>query len=96
LGSTSNGINPALEAVTLKIGTFTITIPSGSFTLTSPGTYSFSGAVDGVTISASITHKSGKSYTFDATANVNLIKTKSPVTISLTIGNNTGTTTARF
>ena len=43
VGSTSSGSNPASEAVTLKIGTFAVTIPPGSFTLTSPGTYSFFG-----------------------------------------------------
>jgi hypothetical protein len=96
LGSTGNGINPAFEAVTLKIGTFTVTIPPGSFTPTSPGTYAFTGVISGLTIKASITHTAGKAYTFDATANANLIKTKSPTTVTLTIGNDTGTTTARF
>jgi hypothetical protein len=96
LGSTSNGINPAFEAVTLKIGTFTVTIPPGSFTLTAPGTYSFSGVISGLTINASITHTGGKSYTFDATANANLSRTKSPTTVTLTIANGTATTTARF
>jgi YVTN family beta-propeller protein len=96
LGSTSNGINPAFEAVTLKIGTFTVTIPPGSFTLTAPGTYSFSGVISGLTISASITHTAGKAYTFDATANANLSKTKSPTMVTLTIGNDIATTTVRF
>jgi YVTN family beta-propeller protein len=96
LGSKSNGINPQFEAVTLKIGTFAVTIPPGSFTLTAPGTYVFSGVISGLTINAKITHTSGKSYTFDATANADLSKTKSPATVTLTIGNDTGTTTARF
>jgi YVTN family beta-propeller protein len=38
LGGTLNSIFPATQAVTLKIGTFTMTIPPGSFALTSPGT----------------------------------------------------------
>jgi YVTN family beta-propeller protein len=96
LGSTSNGINPASEPVILKIGTFAVTIPSGSFTLTGPGIYSFFGVIIGLTINAKITHTSGKSYTFDATANANLLKTKSPAPVTLTIGNDTGMTTARF
>ena len=49
-----------------------------------------------MTINAKITHTSGKSYTFDVTANANLLKTKNPATVTLTIGNDTGTTTARF
>jgi YVTN family beta-propeller protein len=96
LGSKSNGINPQFEAVTLKIGTFAVTIPPGSFTLTAPGTYSFIGVISGLTINAKITHTGGKSYTFDATANANLSRMKSPATVTLTIGNDTGTTTARF
>jgi YVTN family beta-propeller protein len=96
LGSNSNGINPAYEAVTLKIGTFTVTIPPGSFTLTSPRTYSFFGVISGLSINATITQTGSKAYTFQATANANLSKTKSPATVTLAIGNDTGTTTARF
>jgi YVTN family beta-propeller protein len=96
LGSTSNGINPASEAVTLKIGTFTVTVPPGSFTLTSPATYSFFGVISGLTVNATITQTGSKAYTFQATANANLSKTKSPATVTLAIGNDTATTTARF
>jgi hypothetical protein len=49
-----------------------------------------------LTISASITHTGGNAYTFDATANANLSRTKNPVTVTLTIGNDTGTTSVRF
>jgi YVTN family beta-propeller protein len=96
LGGNSNGINPAYEAVTLEIGTFTVTIPPGSFTPTSPGTYAFFGVISGLTINATITQTGSKEYTFQATANANLSKTKSPATVTLAMGNDTGTTTARF
>ncbi len=96
LGSTSNGINPLFEDVTLRIGSFTTTIPPGSFTMTGPGDYSFVGVIDTVTLNVLIKLKAGKEYTFQAAANVNLAKTKSPVPVTLTIGNDTGTTTARF
>jgi hypothetical protein len=96
LGGTLDSIFPATEAVTLKIGTFAVTIPPGSFTLTSPGTYSFFGVISGLTINATITQTGSKAYTFQATANANLSKTKSPATVTLAIGNDTGTTTARF
>jgi hypothetical protein len=52
--------------------------------------------ISGLTINATITQTGSKSYTFDATANANLLKTKNPATVTLTIGNDTGTTTARF
>jgi hypothetical protein len=96
VGSTSSGFNPASEAVTLKIGTFAVTIPPGSFTLTAPGTYSFFGVISGLSINAMIADTGGQSYTFDATANANLSRTKSPAPVTLTIGNHTGTTTAQF
>jgi poly(3-hydroxybutyrate) depolymerase len=96
LGSTSNGIFPATEAVTLKIGIFAVTIPPSSFTLTAPGTYSFLGVISGLTVNATITQTGSKAYTFQATANANLSKTKSPATVTLAIGNDTATTTARF
>jgi hypothetical protein len=96
LGNTSDGINPVAEAVTLRVGSFTTTIPPGSFTMTGPGTYAFIGVIDSVTLNLLIKHKGGKEYTLHATANVNLIGTKSPATVALTIGNDTGTTTVRF
>ena len=96
LGSTSNGINPLFEAVTLRVGSFTTTIPPGSFTMTAPGTYAFIGVIDSVSLNVLIKLKAGKEYTSQATANVNLVKTKSPVPVTLTIGNDTGTTTVRF
>jgi hypothetical protein len=43
MGGTLNSIFPINQAVTLKIGTFAVTIPPGSFTLTLPGTYAFFG-----------------------------------------------------
>jgi hypothetical protein len=47
-----------------------------------------------LTINAKITHTGRRSYIFDATANADLSGTKPRVT--LTIGNDTGTTTARL
>ena len=94
LGQKSGGINPSSQAVTLKIGTFTVTIPP--FTMTGPGHYSFLGVINGLLVKASIIQTGAKTYTFDATANANLSKTKNPTTVTLTIGNNRGTTTARF
>ena len=96
LGGTLNSIYPATQAVTLKIGTFTVTIPPNSFTLTSPGKFSFFGVISGLTINATITQTCSKAYTFQATANANLSKTKSPATVTLAIGNDTGTTSVRF
>ena len=96
LGRTSNGINPLFEAVTLQIGSFTITIPPGSFQMTKPGDYSFIGVIDSVTANVQIDLMSGSKYTFQAVVDASLIRTKSPATVTLTIGNDTGTMSVRF
>jgi hypothetical protein len=97
LGGASDGINPVAEAVTLAINTFTTTIPPGSFTMTGPGDYAFVGVSNGVSLDLSIKHKSGNAYTFQATAqNINLIRTTNPATVTLIIGDDTGTTRVRF
>ena len=97
LGSASNGINPLLETVTFSINNFTVTIPPGSFTATGPGSFAFSGVINGVNIKASIVQTGPTSYTFKATGNPNLSKTRpDPATVTLTIGNDTGTTSVRF
>jgi hypothetical protein len=45
---------------------------------------------------ASITKTGTNAYTFQASANPNLTRTKDPATVTLIIGNDTDTTTARF
>jgi hypothetical protein len=97
LGTNSNGINPLLETVTLQINNFTVAIPPGSFVEGPPGTFTFSGTINVVKITESIVQTGPDSFTFKASGNPNLIKTKpNPATVTLTIGNDTGTTSARF
>ena len=87
---------PLSEAVTLRIGTFTATIPPGSFTLTEPGTYSFFGVISGLTHQVTDQAAGRKTYTFEAVANVGLTRQKAPTKMTLTIGNDTGTITVRL
>jgi YVTN family beta-propeller protein len=47
LSSTAPGINPVTEPVTLRVGTFTITIPPGSFKHIG-GSFNFAGFINGV------------------------------------------------
>ena len=96
LGRTSNGINPLSEAVTIGIGTFTTTVPPGSFKMTEPGTYSFVGVINGLTLKSLIKLAGRKTYTFEAVANVGLTRQKAPTKVTLTIGNDTGTITVRL
>ena len=97
LGTNSNGINPLLETVTLQINNFTVSIPPGSFVENTPGTFTFSGTINGVKITASIVQTGPDSFIFKASGNPNLSKTKpDPATVTLTIGNDSGTTSVRF
>jgi hypothetical protein len=64
--------------------------------LTGSGDYSFTSVTDGVTLNVLIKLTSGKTYTFQAAANANLTEIKSPAKVTLTIGNNTGTTVIDF
>jgi hypothetical protein len=97
LGANSNGINPLLETVTLQINNFSVAIPPGSFVEGPPGTFTFSGLINGVNVTASIVQTGPESYTFKAKGNPNLSKTKpNPATVTLTIGNDSGTTSVKF
>jgi hypothetical protein len=97
LGTNSNGINPLLETVTLQINNFAVAIPPGSFVEGPPGTFTFSGLISGVKITASIVQTGPDTFTFKASGNPNLSKTKpDPATVILTIGNDSGTTSVRF
>jgi hypothetical protein len=92
LGTGSTGIDPVNEAVTLKIGTLSVSIPKGSFTQTSKGDYEFQGVVGTIAILFRITQVPSASFIWEVNGatNAGLLRTN-PVTIGLTIGNNTGT-----
>jgi hypothetical protein len=95
LGSGSNGINPLTEAVTLQIGGYSSTIPKGSFTQTHKGAWVYEGTIAGVALEVRIAPVSANSYSFQAEGSgANLAGTANPVTVVLTIGDDSGTTTA--
>src|SRR5262245_14889344 len=93
LGPTSNGINPPTELVTLLIGSFTITMPLGSFATAGPnGHYTFVGVINGVSLSVLIKLASGNSYIFVVTVKNVSLTIENPVSLTLTIGDDSGTT----
>jgi len=93
LGATSDGINPVMENVTLQIGPYFVTVPPGSFTKNKKGAYVFEGTINGVWLEVRINPKRGNKYTFQAEGSgAALNGIANPVTINLTIGNETGTT----
>ena len=55
LSSTAPGINPPVDAVTVRVGTFATTIPPGSFKGKGYGPFYFLGAINGVTLEALMT-----------------------------------------
>ena len=87
------GINPPNQPVSLTIGTYSVTIPAGSFVKHKPG-YTFEGIINGVSLEVLIKFGSTPgSYRFLAEGKgANLKGTTSPVTSTLSIGNNMGST----
>jgi DNA-binding beta-propeller fold protein YncE len=94
LGTNSNGINPVTENVTLQIGTFSVTIPAGSFKLNPNRRFAFQGLINGVSMQVQIIPLGNNIFTFMAEGTgVNLTGLTNPVTVVLTIGIDSGTTT---
>lgn len=100
--SASNGIKPDREPVTLQVGAFSVTIPSGSFRKTGSfrnqegGLFTFFGVIDGVSLRALIKQTGTLRYAFLAAAEgANLKRTKNPVQVTLTIGDDSGTTSVK-
>ena len=91
LGAGSDGINPLSENVTLQIGTFSITIPAGSFHQDPRGRFVFEGVIHGVSLEVQIEPRGNNSFTFKAeAAGVDLSRLTNPVTVVLTIGDDSG------
>jgi hypothetical protein len=90
--TSSSGINPLTEPVTLQVGKFTTTILPGSFKMQRGGAFTFVGVIGGVNLQALITPTGGLRYAFLAAAErASLTGTTNPVQVTLTIGNDSGT-----
>jgi len=99
LGGRSDGIDPLAELVALQVGTYSVTIPAGSFQQlkngSKKGTYIFSGVINGVTLSIQMVPPgvTGDGWNFKASATpVDLSGLSNPVTVTITIGNDSGRT----
>jgi YVTN family beta-propeller protein len=96
LSSTAPRIDPVTEPVTLQVGTFSTTIPPGSFKKHEDGFFTFRGVIDGVRLETVIKRTGTLRYTFEAEAKgADLTGTKNPVPVSLTIGDDSGTTSVK-
>lgn len=85
-------INPPTQPLTLKVGTYTVTVPAGSFKAGSHGTFTFAGTIGGVALQIRIAPLGGRSYQIQLEASgIDLTGLSNPVAVDLSIGNNTGT-----
>ena len=93
LGANTNGINPLAENVTLQIGTFSATIPAGSFKQIPHGRFAFEGVINGVSLEVQMVPLGNNIFALAAESKgVNLTGLTNPVTVVLTIGDNSGST----
>lgn len=97
LASNSDGINPVNEDLTFTVGSVTVKVPKGSFHLGTTGTFGFEGNINGQKVEASITPAAQPgSFSFEVEVNgPDPTGGQNPVPVSLTIGNDTGSTKAR-
>jgi beta-propeller repeat-containing protein len=89
-------IDPLTQPVTLQVGSYSVTIPPGSFKQlqngSKAGSYVYSGTTNGVSLQIQIVPLGGSSYAFKVVAQpVDLTGLSNPVTVTITIGNNSGT-----
>lgn len=86
-------IDPLTQSVTLQLGGFSTTIAAGSFMQGPDGKFLFSGFIDGVAIEVNLTPLGGGSYAFRIEGvGASNLPASNLVTVSLTIGTNTGST----
>jgi 6-phosphogluconolactonase len=92
LGAASSGIDPVTESVELQLGPFSVTVPAGSFTVHHKSEYKYEGRINGTDLHFTIEHLRGGDYRFSVDGRVTIANFfKNPVTVVLTIGEDTGT-----
>ena len=95
LGAMSDGIQPARETVTLRVGGFEVTIAAGSFVADDKGRFRFKGAVNGINLAGRIRPLKKGGFEFKAgLPREALMPLGTHVGVSLTIGDDMGATTA--
>lgn len=93
LGSKSDGINPATEKVTLRIGEYVATLPVGNCKKGKDGKFTYSGKVNGASLDVVITPMGGAYQVSVEGQPSAVIGTAKQVAIELAIGNDSGKTT---
>jgi len=100
LGANSAGIDLANQPLTLTVDNFSLTIPAGSFKQVGGNMhFVFSGTINGLPVSMTMTAAKGSSTQFTysvSVTGVDLRAQPNPATVTLKIGENSGTTVAAF
>ena len=88
----SAGIDPPTQAVTFRVGAFSVTIPAGSFQLDpSSGRYVFVGNINGAQLAGSIWSQGGDLVRFGFTGrDAEGLPTANPVDVHVAIGSYSG------
>lgn len=95
LGAGSNGIDPAGEGVTFAVGPYQTTIQPGWLQPNRRGALVWSGVVQGANLEARFSDRGNGRWTFSLDGwNAPLGGLADPVTVTLTIGDDTGSATA--
>jgi YVTN family beta-propeller protein len=96
LGQATDGIDPSTQWVTLRVGTFGATIPAGSFKGHGFGPFTFDGEIDGADLHLRIRPTGALRYALEAAVHhAHLAGTDNPVMVTLTIGDDSGTTSVK-
>jgi hypothetical protein len=99
LGAGSDGVAPLTQPVTLQLANYTVEIPAGSFhpLWNSPSApYIYEGTIDGTKLVVGVMPLGRESYEFSAVGSpVSWVNVTNPVTVSLTVGNDGGSTPVR-
>jgi YVTN family beta-propeller protein len=100
LAASCQGVDLAHQQVKLTIGSFSLTIPAGSFRQVGGNQhFVLNTTINGLQVNFNLKANHGSSTDFSYVVNVNgvdLTSQPDPVTVGLTIGHNTGTTTVQF
>ncbi|QXP83128.1 Ig-like domain-containing protein [Methylococcus sp. Mc7] len=93
LGPDSDGINPVTEAVNLRVGDYSATLPPGSFKQRRPGFFTLKGKVNGVTLRVIIMPSGGGTYELGVIGiPAQAVGSARKVDVELAIGNDGGRT----
>ncbi len=98
LGANSQGLDFAHQPMTLTVGGFSVLVPAGSVKQVGPQHFSFSGKVNGANVTFDLFGNS-PNFTYGFTIQSKNAGTQAgpnPVTVTLAIGNNSGSTTVNF